>query len=267
VKTTDVDVVVVNFHTPGDLEYFVRSIKDEQFASITIANNSPTQADRITSTRLGGEVELTIIDHQQNLGYARAVNHAAAELTAPILAIFNADVVVEPGSIQKMIDFMDAHPEVGIAGPKQVDDKNRITHGGIIGTNRRPRHRAWHARDHAQCNDILTDVVSVSGSAYFVRRECWDELTDCHTYQESCLAHTGHRATGAFLPTQHYYEETFCSVHARAHGWKVAYNGKAKMVHLWHRSSPLGRTGAEQHLEASRTFYRKACDDHGISRE
>lgn len=263
-----VDVVVINYKTPNDLEAFCNSLfEQEDIASITIVNNDPTPLDMMVSERLAGQLEATIINNMKNVGYARAANAAAADLDAPVLSIFNADVVALPGSIKAMADFMEENPDVGIAGPRQVDHRGRITHGGVFGTDAKPVHRGWHNRDGGQFNAIKTNALTVSGAAYFVRRTCWDELTACSTYQQSCLRHVGEPALGAFLPTRHYYEETFCSYHARAHGWKNAYVGAVKMIHLWHRSSPAGAKGADRHIGPSRDLYRKACDDHGITRE
>lgn len=263
----DVDVIVVNFHTPEDLETFCQSL-DEQtgVSSITIVNNEPRFMDRSVANSLAKELGARVLTNEENVGYARAVNAAAVGLTAPILAIFNSDVRLMTSSITAMADFLDAHDEVGIAGPKQVDSKGRITHGGIVGTNRRPVHRSWHRRDTGQCDDVLTNVVTVSGSAYFVKRACWDELTACPIYQGSAKKMRGVVPTGAFLPTPLYYEETFCSVHAVAHGWKNAYNGKVKMIHEWQGSSK-DHAVLSKYVAKSRQMYRQACADHGIIHE
>lgn len=258
------DVVVVNYQTPGDLATFCRSL-DEQagIGTITIVNNAPTMEDvRIAAdagARLGGRV----MNWDDNIGYAKAVNAAAAEVSSPVLGIFNADVICPPGSIAAMAEFLDAHDEVGVAGPKQVDSRQRITHAGITGSPHRPILRGWHQRDHRQFDDVRLDCVSVSGSAYFVKRSCWDELTNCQTYQNSVKSLTGRSAEGAFLPTAHYYEETFCSYHARAHDWKIAYNGRATMVHQW-QGATRDQGLLTRYATESRRLFRSACADHGM---
>ena len=262
------DVVVCNYRTPKDLLNFAASLTDQPgLGDIVIVNNSPHERDRQVADRIAGEHGATVINNPKNLGYARAMNAAAVDLSNETLALFNADVITAPGSIQAMDEFLAKNPEVGIAGPRQTDDRNRIVHGGIVGTNKRPQHRGWHRLDQGQFDATIIGTVTVSGSAFFVRRECWEELTACETYQASCERHTGGRALGALLPTRHYYEETFCCVHAAHHGWKNAYVGSVKMTHLWHRASPPGQQGADRLIGPSRELYRAACDDHGISRE
>lgn len=69
---------------------------------------------------------------------------------------------------------------------------------------------------------------------------------------------------GAFLPTRHYFEETYCSEHARAHGWDVMYAGTVNMIHEWHRSSPQGSLGQDIWDESEAMFLR-ALAMHGIN--
>jgi cellulose synthase/poly-beta-1,6-N-acetylglucosamine synthase-like glycosyltransferase len=262
------DVVVCNYRTPKDLSNFGKSLIDQPgLGDIVIVNNAPNEQDRLTAKKIAQECGGTVVNNKANLGYSRSLNAVAADLTNNVLALFNADVVTSPGSILEMEDFIESHPKVGIAGPKQTDQNDKIVHGGIIGTNKIPRHRGWQRYDRGQYNDTIIGTVTVSGSAFFVRRTCWEELTDCETYQESCEVLTGGRALGALLPTRHYYEETYCCVHADHHGWKNAYVGRIKMTHLWHRASPHGSAGADRHIGASRETYRAACDYHGIARE
>lgn len=264
-----VDVVVCNYRTPEDLAAFCTSVGEQRqdVGSFVIVNNAPRAIDVSTAEEMADQHDAIVVNNAENLGYARAMNAAAEGLTSEVLALFNADVIAPSGSISAMETFLRRYPEVGIAGPRQVDKQNRITHGGVIGTNRRPVHRGWHQQDRGQYNDIMIGTVTVSGAAYFVKRECWDELTACPTYQATCERLTEERALGAFLPTRHYYEETFCSLHAKVHDWSNAYVGKVKMTHLWHQASPLGHRGADRHIGKSREIYRAACDDHGISRE
>lgn len=267
------DVIVVNYRTPSDLATFCNSLLDNAAAieTLTIMDNAPVFRDpaimesnvRNLRAMLGAPVEWIV--NEENVGYARAVNRAATRTAGPVLAIFNADVVVKPDSIQAMCDFLEASKAIGIAGPKQVNSKGRITHAGVVGNNRRPEIRGWQRKDQGQFDDVTT-CISVSGSAYFVRRECWDELTSCQNYQDSVVEITGEHAEGAFLPTPLYYEETFCSLHARKHNWLVAYNGKVEMIHEW-QGSCRDRRVLTDYMTTSRGMYRRACDRHDIIRE
>jgi GT2 family glycosyltransferase len=257
-----VDCIVVNYQTPLDLEDFCESMRDQRISSLTIMNNDPNTEDRVVAARYVKELGAESIT-LDNVGYANAVNYAAQRVDSDYLAIFNADVVCSPDSVQEMVSFMCSAPHIGIAGPRQVNENGLITHAGIFGTSDKPKIRGWKKKDRGQFNDIRDDCVSVAGSAYFVLRRCWDELTDCPDYNDAVVRIMGGFPAGAFLPTPHYYEETFCSYHAREHGWSVAYNGEIEMIHKWHRASAVGGF-AEKMMPISRDMFRQACDEHGI---
>lgn len=254
------DVTVVNYRTAGDLRAFLRSF--EQFRptvphSLTIVNVSPTAEDTAVVAPWLDRPDVRYIEFTTNIGYARAVNRAATVGKREVLAVFNADVVLRPEALDACHEALIAHPEWGVLGPRQIDERGRFTHAGIFGTPEAPEHRGWLERDRGQYQDVR-EAVTVSGSAYFVRRTTWDELTSCRVYRDFC------QAEGAFLPTQHYYEETACSYHARSHAWKVVYFGAATVIHHWHRASPVGGP-ADQLMRESQGLFRRFCASHAIA--
>jgi hypothetical protein len=117
------------------------------------------------------------------------------------------------------------------------------------------RERGFHHPYSRTFQDVRDDAVTVSGSAYFVKRHVWDELTECPHFAWA-------EAEGAFLPTRHYYEETWCSYHAISHGYRIVYYGLATMIHQWHRSSRIGTV--EKLVPESRTLFEEACHRHNI---
>jgi GT2 family glycosyltransferase len=196
----------------------------------------------------------------ENIGYGKACN-LAANILGPkfdYLAFFNADVEVLPGSLDGCIGALELNPTWAVVGPRQVDRLGRFTHAGILGTQLAPRHRGWRERDKGQYRDVLDDVPTVSGAAYFIRSTVWWEMTKCPIFQSSAP-----RALGAFLPTKHYWNETYLSHHVIEHGHKVVYLGSVGMIHQWHQASPMGGWG-EIHMKEDQTFFRQACEDHGI---
>lgn len=262
-----VDAVVVNYRTPHDLADFLRSFgpaADQVPCRLTIVDVAST-GHPIPPFVTDEPIHVILLTPPENIGYARSCN-AAAQVTANFdpfdtLAFFNADTMVEPDTLKVCRDALWSQPDWGILGPRQVDQQNRITHAGMFGTNTNTRPRGWRNRDNGEFDGVRDDAITVAGSAYFVRRAVWDELTACPIYQAAAPD-----ALGAFLPTQHYYEETACSYHARAHGWKVVYFGPARMVHKWHRASPTGGW-ADQQINAAREMFRAFCDLHTIERD
>lgn len=267
-----IDVVVVDYQTPQDLAEFVDGFAAVQWevpASLHVVLVDPNEDILYVDEAVDGvEVPISVTVWPSNIGYARSCN-AAAEMVENMaiarqtIAFFNADTILKPGVLDACHWELHQHSDWAVVGPRQVDEEGRITHAGIYGTFEKPSFAdRWMKKDVGQFNELRDDCVSVAGSAYFVKRIAWDELTRCSKFQE-----VAPKANGAFLPTQHYYEETWFSYHAQAHGWKVAYHGGVQMVHKWHRASPVGGDAEKRYLPESRKAFRAACDAHGIAHD
>lgn len=266
----NVDICIVSYKTPDLLARMLESLMqwapDESkiFLRVNDMDNADTEAIA---------PYLKQIDHLEfgeNVGYAVSVNRLVAAGEGDVVAIFNADIDFDSNVIQRCVDALIEHDDWGVVGPRSVDSAGKLTHAGIFGTNVSPKHRAWKARDGKAVQDVV-EAVTVSGSAYFVKRKIWETLSICPDYLEACYdiydSEERMHPLGAFLPTDHYYEETYCSYHARQHGWKVMYLGTEKVIHEWHKSSKVGDPNTDGKMKKSRLEFRTACDVHGIERD
>ena len=55
----------------------------------------------------------TLIQNDQNLGFAPANNQAYRISSGRYLLLLNSDTRVQDGALQALVDFMDAHPDCG----------------------------------------------------------------------------------------------------------------------------------------------------------
>ncbi len=260
--TPGLDLVVVSYRTPADLDAFMVSLVANPPSvdwSVTIVNVAPTEADRaaarLWSERLGDRC-LIAIETATNVGYGAAANRGATIGNREVLAIFNADVEFFRGVLDECYEAILTEPSWGVLGPRQVDGRNGITAAGIFGTPEQPRHRGWRELDRGQYSDIRDDAVYVAGSAMFVRRHTWLELACCPSYQRAMPG-----SSGALLETpQLYFEDSWLSRHAAAHGYANVYLGSTRLVHYWHRSFRANK--APESMKASRELFRQVCDAH-----
>lgn len=188
-----------------------------------------------------------------------ACNFASNTSNNKYIAFFNSDTELFDDTLAVCFEYMEQNPDVAACGPQQVDSKGRITHAGVFGTNDKPKIRGWRSR--RKFNDVRDDCVTVFGSAYFVNRRIWDELQFDEQFQAMFP-----NIEGAFLPTKHYYEETWFSYFARHRGYKIAYVGTTMMLHEWHQSSEMGSMEGKV-MRESRKLFRKACDYVGIDHD
>lgn len=256
------DVVVVDYKTPWDLNTFLGSYASfpptdgKLWVVLVSPDGDPEEVVVALSAKWVGILDFEVILFEENVGYAKACNVASQRGAGEVIAFFNADVELTAGALDECATALVSEPNWGILGPRQVDAENRITAGGVFGPPATPQQRNWLATDVGQCSDIRPDVVTVSGAAYFIRRSLWQSLTDCELYRQIVRD-----PEGAFLPTRHYYEETWCSYHARAHGACCVFYGPVKIIHKWHQASVPGGW-ADQQMNVSRELFRAACNQH-----
>lgn len=248
-----IDVIVINYRTPDDLMNFIESYRQTapENCHLTVVDVDPIIA--IGYKNVPG----TLITTPINGGYSYAVNNAVAMTDGDIIGIFNADVILMEGTIEKCAAALRINNDWANLGPLQYDSKGLVTAGGVLGTQEAPYQRGWHGSVTEEFRDVRDDSVMVIGSAFFTKRKIWEELTNCPIYQ-ACFP----GIVGAFLPTFLYYEETGCSYHAAAHGYKNVYYGKAECMHEWHGS--IHKHGDNKAFEESQVMFRMFCDAHGI---
>lgn len=263
-----IDLVAVAYNAPAETEAMLQSASlhiSTPFTLTLLDNKSPDPTVVPMLHRMAAIVranpaceKVRILHSTANHGYAKACNTGASMGTAPLIGLLNCDIQFLPDSIERLVDSFDRqdYQDVGIIGPRTTSSSGLLTHAGILRRmDGRDEHRAWLSSDNTIYYRDEMDVPTVSGATYFVRRKVWDELTRCPIYQE-----VAPEALGAFLPTRHFFEETWCSYHAWAHGWRVRYQGDVKMIHEWHRSSSVG---SQPMAEAEQQFL-DACRKHDI---
>lgn len=270
-----IDLCVVNYNTRTLLQRFLDTLHSDLYTpnGITEKNwnlyitDNDSSDDFIPWMRENEErYEIDRVYLRQNIGYSAATNMMASKSSGDIIGVLNGDVWMTSEDCMKIENIFNQNPDIHILGPKQRDENGLITHAGIVGTNTEPKHRGW--REHDPENKLYKDRIScvtVSGSAYFVRREVWEAMTNNAKYREIYPD-----AIGAFLPTPHYYEETWCSYFARHLGYNVVYDGTVSIGHSWHASTPKpgeGISHADKYFPISREIFRKACDHIGIERD
>lgn len=257
---TGLDLVVVNHNTPLDLSEFLSSLRsfDIQMPhTLFIVNTGVLSGDRKLVRDWRRRLEICYIEFEENVGYNVACNRAGSLGDREVIAFFNADVRLTEGALDQCHAALMGREDWGVLGPRQVDDRGRVTAGGIIGTRAAPRHRGWKDRDSSRYADILEDCPTVSGAALFAKRALWDELTACPEFRRMG------DAEGAFLQAKHYWGETYLCYHAIEHGWKCVFYGPVEVQHLWHKASPMGGQ-AELWAREDQDLFRQACAVHSI---
>lgn len=270
-KTTMIDLCVVHHNTTSMIQRMLDELhlglnEQEKQWKLYITDNDSSDNFIEFIRNCGHNYNIQNLFLRKNIGYSTACNYMASKTDSEIIGLLNGDVWMSNSDVNKIQKIFDENPEIHILGPKQRDEYGRITHAGITGTNSAPVMRGWMVLDR---DDLLfkdrVSCVTISGSAYFIRREVWNVLASNPDYKK---IHPN--SQGAFLPTPHYYEETWCSYFARHLGYGVFYDGSVSIGHSWHASSAKpgeGVSHVDHFFPISREIFRKSCDYFNIERD
>ncbi|MBN2087850.1 glycosyltransferase family 2 protein [Candidatus Peregrinibacteria bacterium] len=95
---------------------------------IIVVDNSCdiSNADKLKCLDKYENVQLHI--NKTNVGYINGNNQGAKHAKGEYLLIVNPDIVMrDENTLQKLVDYMEANPETGILGPKQINDDDGST--------------------------------------------------------------------------------------------------------------------------------------------
>ncbi|MBI4058004.1 glycosyltransferase family 2 protein [Candidatus Microgenomates bacterium] len=152
---------------------------------------------------------LKVIRNADNLGFAKAVNQGVSTSRGTYLFITNDDVILEKDCIKNLIEFILAHPEIGVAGGKiYTTGTKKVWHPA-------PRYNFYTSlfRDAKDAN-ITQEADWIPGSGLCTSKAIWKKLRG---FDE-----------GFFFS----FEDLDFCVRAKQAGYKIIYYPQAI---LWHK--------------------------------
>ena len=112
------NIVIINYNSGDHLFNCVNALHTMNGAlkghDITVYDNGST--DRSYSKTKDAFSSIRSVRSATNHGFSAAVNSVLRATQGQYVLLLNPDVVMFPGAIKTMIDFMDAHPHCGVAG-------------------------------------------------------------------------------------------------------------------------------------------------------
>ena len=224
-----VSVCIVTLNASKYLHHCLTLLEQSQGAEIEqiiVVDNRSN--DNTVKMRHEKHSSVILIQNNRNEGYTIPMNRAMKEADGEYLLILNPDAFVKPKAVAALANFLDLHPEVGIAGPKVLN-----VDGTFQKSCRRGVARPWNVISYftglaARFPDnskytgyhlshldenILNEVDGVSGSCMMIRRNLIDKI-DC--FDERFFA---------------YQEDSDYCFRAKAAGWKIYYVPEAEVIH------------------------------------
>ena len=117
----DVSIITVNWNVRELVKAMIESIPAAvgplRFEVIVVDNASKDGSVDMLRAEFP---EVTTIASPDNLGFARGNNLGFERSKGDVVAFVNPDMVLAPGSILGLVEFLRARPKVGMVGPKIV---------------------------------------------------------------------------------------------------------------------------------------------------
>jgi GT2 family glycosyltransferase len=113
----DVSVVIVSYNTSDVTRQAVRSVLEtagDVTAEVIVVDNA--SSDGSAGALRDAFPGITVIDAGHNGGYARGNNRGIAEAQGRYILVLNPDALLHTGTLRTAVDYLDAHPDVGLLG-------------------------------------------------------------------------------------------------------------------------------------------------------
>lgn len=269
-------IVIVNYRAAGLTVDALRSLEPEVLAMGGPGSVGVVVVDGASGDDSAQVIGQAITDHgwgdwavleacNENLGFAGG-NNRGIQLgrekfgDSPYTLLLNPDTVVRPGGVRTLVEFMDGHPKVGLAGSRLEDpdgtpQRSAFRFPGVWselerGARLGPVSKLLASKIVAPpFRDEPHDIDWVAGASLIVRQAVFDDV--------------GLMDDGYFL----YYEETDFCLKARRAGWPCVYRPESRVVHLVGQSTGVTTPGPKAkplpaYWYASRArYFRK---NHGL---
>jgi GT2 family glycosyltransferase len=186
-----VTAVTVNFNGGPVLRGLIESLSGQaELADIVVVDNASSD-DSLAWLAAAPHPGLSLIQNTHNLGFASACNQGAAAAQGRHLLFVNPDCRVPAGALRRMVDLLDAQPEVGMLGPLVLNSDGTEQRGcrRYLPDPRRALMRVLGLHGPGKDGQVagfdltgtpLPDqpvpVEAISGACLLIRRELFEQL-------------------------------------------------------------------------------------------
>jgi len=250
--TPKVTAVIVTFQsrdTIGEVLEIFQDLHQQNSADVVVTDNNSTDGTADFIAQAYPFVQL--IRNRENIGFGRGCNCGFDFARTPYILLINPDAKIDKDSLDILMDFMEAHPRVGICGPAVVDESGALQPSGGSPT-------PWKAA----IKPLLPGLAS-RGQRSIIPGET-PRATDWICGSVMLLRSQMIKEIGGFDPRFFlYFEETDMCRRAMKAGWEIWTVGTAVAGHVNAASAKstsaemIWGTISEHYFRSRLYFFRK----------
>lgn len=244
---SDLAILIVSYNSSGWLPPCIRSVYahagEAQVEVVVVDNGSSDGSAELVESEFAD----VRVERGENRGFAYGNNRGFEVTDAPFVLFLNPDTEVRTGTLGRLLDYLRAHPTVGLLGCRQITGKGTLIPTirrfpsplrylvAALGGERLPIRRSWMGERELdpRAYDRETECDWVSGSFMLARR--------------AAVIDAGLMDERYFL----YAEEADLCAGMKSSGWEVRYVPEMTIVHY---EGPQAHDGR---LEAQRAYSRR----------
>lgn len=244
----DLSIIIVNYNVKEFLQNLLDSlytgVRNLKAEIIVIDNNSEDGSANMVKQKYP---EVTLIENRENIGFGAANNMGMKLAKGRYFLLINPDAIIQEDTLEKMMTFMESHPEAGIAGCKVLNPDGTLqlacrrgfpgpwtSFTKVSGLSRLfPKSRIFARYNLTYLDENQTyEVDAISGAFMFMRRETYDNI-------------------GGFDPIFFMYgEDLDLCYRAQQKGYKIYYVHTAQAIHY------KGESAKRSSIDETRNFYK-----------
>ena len=264
----DLGIVIVNYRTCDLLRECLQSVYESRgdFSfQVCVVDNCSQDGScdmvgaefpqvRLVESEINGGYAYANNLGLRALGFAQTSDEKLSESTSKYALLLNPDTLLPPSALQEILNFVEAHPEAGVAGPRLVladgsldlacrrsFPSPEVSLYRMVGLSKLfPKSRRFGRYNLTYLDpDEVAEVDSVVGAFMLVRAEA--------------LRQVGLLDESFFM----YGEDLDWAYRIKKAGWKVYYNPQVTVLHYKRAASRHSRKASYEFYRAMHIFYRK----------
>ena len=207
------------------LDSVVQHTKGVKYELIVVDNGSNDGTQTMLAEQFS---QVRLIQNQSNFGFAKPMNQAFEVATGRYILALNPDTLLDTDVFSPQVAYLEEITDVGVLIPKVLNGDGSFqaqcrrgeprpiaVFGYHLGLGKLfPKSKPLNSYLMSWLpEDQIAEVMAVSGSCMFIRRECWEEVGG---FDEMFFA---------------YQEDSDFCTRARAKGWKIMYVPLTSITH------------------------------------
>lgn len=252
----DLSIVIVSYNSQYWLKKTLTSLKEEYITQtqkkievIVVDNHSSDETVKILKQQFRW---VTIIELEENIGFAAGNNVALRQVTSPYVMLLNSDVeCTDQSNFDRLIDVMEQNPQIGIMTPKVV-----LTNQHLDLASHRGEPTPWASFTYfTGLEKLFPQVALVSGYHQLTK-----DLSTAHAI-DACsgaamLVRTSAMAKVGLLDERFfmYAEDLDWCKRFRDEGYQIWYEPSVTVIHHKNKSG-ISSSSRQTALKTKRLFY------------